>query len=171
MNALLISLAAEIGAPIIEKILSKKLGESTGGLVSNIIRAIADHAGASVDDLSDLARDEPELVKSAIAEVEAMAPEMIALYSQELEYQRTAMELDAKGPLWTWAWRPAGMWGLGVLWFWSVIVLHVANAYFKTALPQPPYDILMGLSALYLSLYMGGHTVKAVAGKWLGARK
>ena len=171
MNALLISLAAEIGAPIIEKILSKKLGEATGGLVSDVIRTIADRAGASVDDLPDLARDDPEVVKAAIAEVETLAPEMIALYSQELEYLLAAMEQDAKGPLWTWGWRPAGMWGLGVLWFWSVIVIHVANAYFKIALPQPPYDILMGLSALYLSLYMGGHTVKDVAGKWLGARK
>jgi len=171
MNALLISLAVEVGAPIIEKILSKKLGDATGGLVSDVIRTIAERAGATIDDLPDLARDEPAVVKSAIAEVEAMAPEMIALYSQELEFQRTAMELDAKGPLWSWAWRPAGMWGLGVLWFWSVIVLHIANAFFKIALPQPPYDILMGLTALYLTLYMGGHTVKDVAGKWLGARK
>jgi hypothetical protein len=170
MNSLLISLAAEIGAPLVEKILSEKFGKATGGLVGNVLEVIANNAGTNIEQLPDLVQTSPDVIKDAILDAEAVAPEMIALYSQELEYQLAAMEQDAKGPIWSWAWRPAGMWGLGVLWFWSVIVLHIANAVFKIALPQPPYDILMGLTALYLALYMGGHTVKDVAGKWLGAR-
>ncbi|WP_321362613.1 hypothetical protein [uncultured Celeribacter sp.] len=171
MNSLLIALAAEVGAPLVEKILSEKFGDKTGSLAGDIIDVIAGNSGSSRDDLPATVKENPDLVKAAIQDAETVAPELIALYSKGLEVQMAAMEQDAKGPLWTWAWRPAGMWGLGVLWFWSVIVLHIANAWFKIALPQPPYDILMGLSALYLSLYMGGHTVKDVAGKWLGARK
>jgi hypothetical protein len=31
-----------------------------------------------------------------------------------------------------------------------------------------PFEHLMGISALYMSLYMGGHTIKDVAAKWIG---
>nr|WP_321511139.1 hypothetical protein [uncultured Celeribacter sp.] len=171
MNSLLIALAAEVGAPLVEKILSEKFGDKTGEMAGGIIDVIAKRAGTTPHRLPSVIESDPDLVRSAIEDAENVAPELIALYSKGLEMQMAAMEQDAKGPLWTWAWRPAGMWGLGVLWFWSVIVLHVANAWFKIALPQPPYEILMGLSALYLSLYMGGHTVKDVAGKWLVTRK
>ena len=78
-------------------------------------------------------------------------------------------EMAAGGPLWTWAWRPAGMWGLGALWFWNLILLHVANAFWKIALPQADLGLLFQLTAVYMGLYMGGHTVKDVVQKWKGA--
>jgi hypothetical protein len=31
-----------------------------------------------------------------------------------------------------------------------------------------PFEHLMGISALYMGLYMGGHTIKDVAGKLIG---
>lgn len=171
MNPILISLAAEVGAPLVEKILSEKFGKSTGGMVGNVLDAIAGHAGTTADQLPDLARSNPPVVRDAIMDAEAMAPELVALYSRGLEYQLSIQDQEARGPLWTWAWRPAGMWGIGILWFWSVIVLHVINAIYKTAIPPMPLESLLGLTALYSGLYMGGHTVKNVASKYLGARK
>ena len=51
---------------------------------------------------------------------------------------------------------------------WNAIILHVANAIWKIALPPMPCEHLMAISALYMTLYMGGHTIKDVAGKWIG---
>ena len=49
-------------------------------------------------------------------------------------------------------------------------LVGVANAIFKIALPPAPWDMLMGFTALYLSPYMGGHTVKSVFATWRGPR-
>ena len=164
MSALL-SLVAQVGAPFIQKALSEKLG---GPLATEVLRGIADRAGVSPAALDDAARDQPDLIRQAIAETEARAPEIIALQEAELDAKLAIFESERTEPVWVRAWRPLGMYGLGVLWFWNVIFLHVANAYWKIALPPMPFEHLMGISALYMSLYMGGHTIKDVAGKWVG---
>ena len=164
MSALL-SLVAQVGAPFIQKALSEKLG---GPLATEVLRGIADRAGVSPAALDDAARDQPELIRQAIAETEARAPEIIALQEAELDAKLAIFESERTEPVWVRAWRPLGMYGLGVLWFWNVIFLHVANAYWKIALPPMPFEHLMGISALYMGLYMGGHTIKDVAGKWIG---
>jgi hypothetical protein len=164
MSALL-SLVAQVGAPFIQKALSEKLG---GPLATEVLRGIADRAGVSPAALDDAARDQPELIRQAIAETEARAPEIIALQEAELDAKLAIFESERTEPVWVRAWRPLGMYGLGVLWFWNVIFLHVANAYWKIALPPMPFEHLMGISALYMTLYMGGHTIKDVAGKWVG---
>jgi hypothetical protein len=46
-----------------------------------------------------------------------------------------------------------------------VMLLHVANAIWKIALPPMPWDQLIYFSGLYMGLYMGGHTVKDVVAK------
>lgn len=164
MSALL-SLVAQVGAPFIQKALSEKLG---GPLATEVLRGIADRAGVSPAALDDAARDQPDLIRQAIAETEARAPEIIALQEAELDAKLAIFESERTEPVWVRAWRPLGMYGLGLLWFWNVIFLHVANAYWKIALPPMPFEHLMGISALYMSLYMGGHTIKDVAGKWVG---
>jgi hypothetical protein len=164
MSALL-SLVAQVGAPFIQKALSEKLG---GPLATEVLRGIADRAGVSPAALDDAARDQPDLIRQAIAETEARAPEIIALQEAELDAKLAIFESERTEPVWVRAWRPLGMYGLGLLWFWNVIFLHVANAYWKIALPPMPFEHLMGISALYMTLYMGGHTIKDVAGKWVG---
>ena len=59
------------------------------------------------------------------------------------------------------AWRPLGMYLIGFLWLWNVVLLHVANAIWKIALPPVEFAVLLQISAIYMGLYMGGHTVKA----------
>ena len=165
-----IALAAQIGAPLLRGILTRKIGQANSDLVTGVIGQIATRAGARPEDLAKMADENPGRVIDAIREVEAMAPEMIALYdaAQTRQIDLMRAEMAAGGPLWSWAWRPAGMWGLGALWFWNLIVLHVANAIFKTALPPTDLGMLFQLTALYMGLYMGGHTVKDIAQKWTG---
>jgi hypothetical protein len=52
------------------------------------------------------------------------------------------------------------MWLLAFLWMWNIVILHVANAIWKIALPPTDFTVLLGLTSVYMALYMGGHTLK-----------
>ena len=170
MLSTLLPLAAQVGAPIVERLLTDKIGAGGAGLARRVIETIAEQAGTTPAGLEALAQSNPELVSAAIAEVERMSPELVALYSEGLEYQMAALEAEADGPLWMRAWRPAGMYLLGFLWLWNVVILHSLNAIFKIALPPLDNVILVQISGAYMGLYMGGHTLKDFfAKKWGGA--
>lgn len=166
MTPALLALIIQVGAPLVERIVSRRLGDAAGGLASEVIGLIADGAGTTPAGLEAAIASDPQSVERAIVAVEAGAPELIAVYAQEAEGRIRLLEAETREPLWVWGWRPLGMYGLGVLWFWNAIVLHIANAIWKTALPPIDWAVLLQISALYMSLYMGGHTVKAVVDRW-----
>ena len=163
----LATLALQIGSPVLAKILNDQLGGS-GGLAMDIIQAVAKRAGVPVEALDALAAEDQPRAIDALRAVEAQSPELVALYAAGLEYQLAQLQAEATEPLWARAWRPAGMYLLGFLWLWNIMLLHCANAIWKIALPQTPYETLIQISGLYMGLYMGGHTVKDLATKWLG---
>ncbi len=164
----LATLAIQLGLPVIEKILSRKVGDKNGQLATEIIQAIANRAGVSIDDLDGAADAGQPRVIDAMRDVERMSPEMISLYTVGLEGQFALLQAEQAAGGWQSAWRPGWMYLLGFFWLWNIVALHVLNAIYKIALPPMPYDILMGLTGIYLSLYMGGHTVKDVTAKWVG---
>lgn len=167
MSAALISLAMTVGAPLVRDILTKRIGAGNARLAEDVISLIAERAGVAPADLDRQIADHPQTVQDAISDVEmSKAPELVALYASELEFATTALEADQRGAGWKSAWRPAGMYMIGFLWLWNVVILHGINALAKTALPPVPFEQLLQLSALYFALYMGGHTVKDVVGKW-----
>lgn len=161
----LIVLAAQAGLPIIEKVLNRKLGDQNGALAASVIKAIADRAGTPPDDLPNMAETTPGRVIEAMRQVEASAPEMLAAYDRDLQLQLAALAAEQDDPVWMRAWRPGWMYLLGFLWLWNLVLLHVANAAFKIALPPLPTTDLLALTGLFLSLYMGGHTVLRALGK------
>lgn len=166
MSAALISLALQAGAPLVRDILSKRIGAENTELAEGVVGLIARRAGVSVDALPQLAESDPDTVKKAIVEVDsAQAPGMVALYAQEMEFANATLHSDQDGRAWKSAWRPAGMYLIGFLWLWNVVILHVTNAIAKVALPPMPFEQLLQLSGLYFGLYMGGHTVKDVVSK------
>ena len=162
---ILLPLAARAGAPLIERLLSKAIGRNAAGLVADVVGTVAAQAGVTPEELPAKIQADPDAVEKALVEAEVEAPELLAVYAAGLEGQFSLLKREMREPLWTWAWRPAGMWGLGALWFWNVVLLHVVNAVFKIALPQMDLGDLFNLTALFLGLYMGGHTLKDVAGK------
>lgn len=174
MNAALIALATRIGAPLVESVLANAIGENKVRLGKQVLSTIASYAGVDVGRIDQLAtsdsQEEREVIEQAVLMAESDMPQMIQLYTAELEGKMTLLEAEQKGPFWTWAWRPAGMWGLGFFWFYNIALLHWANAYFLISLPPVEFSILIQISALYMSLYMGGHTVKDVMSKWAGGR-
>ena len=166
MSTALIGLAAQVGLPMLRKILEQNLGNAGGGLAADVIEAVAGRAGVAPGELDSMVANQPGVVIEAMREVERMAPEMIALYASGLEYQMAVLEAEKGEPLWARAWRPGWMYLLGLFWLWNIVALHVANAIWKTALPAAPWDILMSLTGIFMALYMGGHTLKDVAAKW-----
>lgn len=166
----LAALALKSGLPLIGSILKEKLG-SNGQLVTEVLEAVAGHAGVKPDDLDQLAEENAPKALDAMRAVTDKMPELIALYTKGLENQLTLLMAEQEEGGWKAAWRPAGMWMIGFLWIWNVVVLHVANAVWKIALPPMPWDVLMQISGLYMGLYMGGHTIKDAMAKLAGAKK
>lgn len=166
----LVTLAGSAGLTILEKIIARKFGDGAGQLAGDVLGAIAEQVGVPVDQLDRAAEDQPAVVTQALQAVEARSPELIALYVAGLDLQRAQLAAEAAEPLWMRAWRPGGMYMLGLLWVWNVIGLHVCNAIWRIALPQMPFDQLVQVSGLYMGLYMGGHTIKDAVTKWAGAK-
>jgi hypothetical protein len=161
----LVSLALQAGMPLLERMLSQKLGDSGGKLAAQVVRAVADRAGVSVDQLDGFAEENPGRVIDAMREVERAAPEILAAYDRDLQLQLAALAAEQDDPAWMRAWRPGWMYLLGFLWLWNLVLLHVSNAFWKIALPPLPTTDLLALTGMFLALYMGGHTVLRLMGK------
>lgn len=167
----LAALALKSGLPIIGAILQQKLGETSGPLVTSLIEAIAGQARVKPEELEPMLETAPGKVLDAMRAVEVMTPELIALYTKGLEHQNQLLMAEQEEGGWKAAWRPLGMYFVMLLWAWQVVILHVCNAIWKIALPPMPYEQLVTFTGLYMGLYMGGHTLKDMASKWVGARK
>lgn len=166
----LVTLAGSAGLKVVEKIIANRLGDGAGQLAGEVLGAIAEQVGVPIDQLEQAAEDQPVVVTRALMTVEERSPELIALYAAGLELQKAQLAADAAEPRWMRAWRPAGMYLLGLFWIWSVIIVHVVNAAAGTTLPPVPLDQLVQVSGLYMGLYMGGHTIKDAMTKWAGAK-
>ncbi|WP_121064704.1 3TM-type holin [Chachezhania antarctica] len=169
VSSALVTLAAQAGAPLVERILANRIGQGNASLVGEVLQRVAQNAGTTPDQLPALAETRPEDLGKAMAQAEAEAPELIELHETALKGQFALLQAEKSDPVWMRAWRPLSMYLVGFLWLWSIVALHVLNAIFKIALPQPDLATLFQLTAVWLGLYMGGHTVKDIAfQKWGG---
>lgn len=160
MSAAILAVASQIGAPLIRQVLSSRIGAQNTELATSVVEAVAKRAGVGSPDLDRFADENPTRMIDAVRETEAMMPEMVALYAQGLEGQFALLQAEQKGHWLGWAWRPFMMWLLAFLWLWNIVVLHLANAIWKIALPPTDSATLLGLTSVYMALYMGGHTLK-----------
>jgi hypothetical protein len=163
--SLLVTLAGQAGISMVEKVLSQKLGDTTGQLAGEFMREIADRAGVEPGELEGLADTRPGIVIDAMKEVERASPEVIALYAAGVQLQMQQLAAEQSDPVWMRAWRPGWMYLLGFFWVWQIVLLHVLNAVFKVALPPMPFDILVTLTGIFMALYMGGHTLLRATAK------
>ena len=160
MNPVLTALALQIGVPLIGQILTRRIGAGNAQLATDVIAAVSRRLGVTPAEAETMAAEDPPRVIDAMRETERAMPEMIALHASTLEAQMALQQAEMKGPWWGWAWRPLTMWLLAFLWLWELVILHVANAIWRIALPQVDLSLLFSLTAVYMALYMGGHTVK-----------
>lgn len=164
---ILIGIASQVGAPIIKGILTKHVGEIAGSAAEQVIKTVAEQAGATPETLETV---DSTVLAQAVTTTEAQTPELIAEWvkSQQLSNELQLAEM-AKEQTWTWAWRPAWMWMLAFIWFYAFMLRPIANAAFGASIEAVDLSLLMTLTGAYLALYMGGHTAKDFfAAKWGG---
>ena len=161
----LIALAADFGAPLVRDALAKRLGGGNTQLAIDVAGAVARRAGVPVEDLERLAKDDPHLVGKAITETEQVEmPGLLSVYLREADARAELLTSEEREAPWKSAWRPGMMYLIGFLWLWSLLLQPAIDAWGPSVAPVP-LATLMQLTVLYLGLYMGGHTVKAVAQK------
>lgn len=144
-----------LGAPIIGEALGGTVGANLGPVVAGIL-GVDPTPGA----ISEAIAANP----GAIIAIEAAPPTDITEWL--LIHARTAAALaktESEREAWfSWAWRPAMSWLLIILWAWGILVLPIVNAIWRFGIPLVPYDQLLNFSAIWLAIYGGGHTLKAV---------
>jgi hypothetical protein len=161
----LIAMATQVGLPMVEAILARRLGPDNGRLAADVLGAVAKRAGVEPDGLEALVETTPGRVAEAMRDVEQMAPHIVAAYEADLRLSIATIEAEKGEPVWVRAWRPGWMYLLGFLWLWNLVLLHVSNAIWKIVLPPLPTTDLLALTGMFLALYMGGHTVLRLMGK------
>jgi hypothetical protein len=166
LASILIDAAAKVGAPIVKQLLEKHVGGAVGDIGGMVIDAIAGKAGVTPDELQN---QDPKILEKAVRDVEAAAPELIVEWNvqqrQAIELMRA--EMDKSPSWWTWGWRPAWMWFLGFLFLFRLVLMPLADAILGSSIAGGvDLSTMMTLTAWFMGLYMGGHTVKDLAAKW-----
>lgn len=166
LASILIDVAARVGAPIVKSLLEKHVGGTAGEIGGMVIDAIAGKAGVTPDELQN---QDPKTIENAVRDVEAAAPDLIVAWNvqqqQAIELMRA--EMDSSRSWWMWAWRPAWMWFLGFLFLFRLVLMPVTDAILGSSIAATvDLSTMMTLTAWFMGLYMGGHTVKDLAAKW-----
>jgi len=147
--------AIALGAPTIGAALGGPVGAQIGGVLAAIL---------GVDPT-------PEAVGGAIAEDPGSLTRVEAVPGADLTqwllvHAQTAAALatseTARETWFSWGWRPALSWLLMVLWSWAILIQPVLEALTHLGLPPVPLDSLLGFTGIWLTIYGGGHTLKAV---------
>tara|TARA_R110002020_G_scaffold34066_35_gene103975 strand:- start:9742 stop:10284 length:543 start_codon:yes stop_codon:yes gene_type:complete len=158
---ILVGVAAEVGAPIIKRILENRFGKVSGELAETVIKTVAEKAGVEPIELEKL---KPTEVKDAVLAAEAEMPELIALYAAGLEGQFALLQSETREGFWQSFWRYGWMYLLAIFWIWRIIVAPIVNQRLGTGggvmIEMVDLATLMTLTSWFMALYMGGHTVK-----------
>ncbi|WP_157928842.1 3TM-type holin [Pararhizobium haloflavum] len=168
LASMLIEVAAKVGAPIVRQLLETRVGGMAGEMGGMIIDTIAKKAGVAPDDLPSLPAEDLEI---AVAAAEAETPQLVAAWvEQQREANRLMLaELGRSESWWTWAWRPAWMWFLGFLFLFRLVLVPTLDAAIGSDIAADiDLSTMMTLTAWFMGLYMGGHTVKQALNQFAG---
>lgn len=154
--AVILGAAAKVGAPVVKSILEKHVGGLAGSLAGSIVDQVAERVGVEPEALPQA---DPQIVENAVRDIEAAGPELIALYQAGLKGQFALLQAEGKEGFWPSAWRWGWMYLLAFFWLCAFLIFPVAKAF---GLVIDPIDAaqLLTLTGWFITLYMGGHTVK-----------
>ncbi|RVG08825.1 hypothetical protein CN234_16870 [Sinorhizobium meliloti] len=169
IGAILIAVAEKVAAPVVKSILQGKIGRAGDGLVDVIVDKVAGKLGVEPDAIAD---ESPEKLEEAVREIETEAPELLAMWQAGLEGQFALLQAEQKEGFWPSAWRWGWMYLLGLMWFVRLMIVPVADVLFGTAIAAGmDLAVMMTLTTWFISLYMGGHTVKVLGASAVDAVK
>ena len=159
--SILVGVAAEVGAPLIKRVLENRFGKASGELAETVIKSVAEKAGAEPIELDAL---KPADLEKAVLATEAEMPELIALYAAGLDGQFALLQAETKEGFWQSFWRYGWMYLLAIFWIWRIIVAPIVNQRLGSGggvmIEMVDLATLMTLTSWFMALYMGGHTVK-----------
>ncbi|THK38638.1 hypothetical protein EHS39_09020 [Ensifer sp. MPMI2T] len=169
IGAIILDVAAGLGVPYIKKILTDLTG--AGPIAGEVIDAIAKEAGVTPAEIPTIAKEAPGTLESAIVKAEPAAAELWISYveSQRLMGETIALDYE-KEPWWAWAWRPLWMWLLGFLWGYVFVAQPILKAALLKDLQTVDVTLLMTVTGIFVTFYMGGHTAKDWFTKWRETR-
>ncbi|MCO5082637.1 MAG: hypothetical protein M9955_13400 [Rhizobiaceae bacterium] len=159
--------AAKVGAKMVGKVVSGVLGERGGQLAEAVVTSVAEKLGVEPEAIPDAAEKD---LGTAVWKTEAEMPEMIALWSKGLDGQFALLEAETKEGLLQSAWRWGWMYLLALIWSCYLLVFPVL-AVFGVHVERVDLAVLLTLTTWFISLYMGGHTVKALGESAINAVK
>lgn len=170
IGAILVGIASKVGATLVKTVLEEKIGgaigKAGGSLAETVIGTIAEKAGVPVEQLPGLSEKQLE---SAVRGVEPMVPEMIALWQAGLQGQFALLMAEQKEAWYQSAWRWGWMYLLAVYWTFYMLVFPIVEAMTGVDVQRVDIAILLTLTTWFISLYMGGHTVKALGDSAINA--
>lgn len=147
--------AVSLGAPTIGAALGGPVGAQVGEAV-----AVALGVPATPDAVSTAVKADP----GALGAIEADPPTDITEWL--LIHARAAAALtktESERETWfSWAWRPAMSWLLIVMWAWALLILPIVDAITRVGISPVSTPDLLNLSGIWMVVYGGGHTLKAV---------
>ncbi|MEO9612618.1 MAG: hypothetical protein ABJG86_09805 [Nitratireductor sp.] len=158
IGSLIATIAAKVGAELVGKAVGGRFGEAGGRLAEQAIETVAEKLGVPVDQVPD----QPETrIEEAVLETEALMPELIELWSQGLDGQFALLQAETSAGFWQSAWRWGWMYLLAVFWIFHILIFPIA-ATAGLVVERINVAVLLTLTTWFISLYMGGHTVKAL---------
>lgn len=144
-----------LGAPTIGAALGGPVGAKIGAVLAGVLGVEAT-PGA----ISEAIAANPGAINTIEADPPVDITEWLLIHARAAAaLTKTESEREA---WFSWAWRPAMSWLLIILWAWGILVLPIVNAIWRLGIPLVPYDQLLNFSAIWLAIYGGGHTLKAV---------
>lgn len=168
--AILIPILAQIGAPILKKLIETVIPDSTGKVVlDTVVDAVASKIGvpSTPEAIADKYQTDPAGTAAAIKEVEAAQSDKWLEYLTTATLGRDAMiaREDNRESFFSWGWRPAMSWLVIFLFGWTMVFLPLINAAFGATIPIPQTDDILQFAGIWLVIYGGGHTLKSVFAK------
>ena len=155
---------AEAGTTVLARIIQKKL-PGAGGVVRELATALG--VKATPEAIAAAYKDDPGPVVAAAKDIESSDPAYWQYLAQAGTDQAALIKREDERDNWfAWAWRPAMCWLLIVLWGWNGLLLQVVNAAFGAAIEGLSIQDLLAYSGIWLTIYGGGHTVKAIADRY-----
>ncbi len=158
VTSIILATAAKVGAPFVKSVLEKHVGGLAGTLAGTVVDQVAERLGVEPEAVPSV--DEKEL-GNAVRDVDFAMPEVIALYEKGLQGQFALLQAEQAEGFWPSAWRWGWMYLLAFLWVCAFLLFPVLRV-FGIVLDPIDSATLMTLTGWFISLYMGGHTVKEI---------
>lgn len=159
IGAIIAGIAAKVGAKLVGKAVGGAFGPAGGELAETVIDTIAGRLGVPAEDIP--AQPEDKLAQAVRETERADMPELLALWGKGLEGQFALLQAESKEGVLQSAWRWGWMYLLGLYWTHTILLVPVLRAN-GIDIEGVDVAVLLTLTTWFISLYMGGHTVKAL---------